>query len=741
MTVKTFLLSGAAVLALSLSACDQVRVPGNDKVETTDKVDTATTEATDTVEDAVVDVASVEDNPLLQDWDTAYGVPPFALIGDEDYMPAVNKGIADLEAEINTITDQAEAPSFDNTIVALDKAGGTLSKVMAVFANITNTDTNDTLSELQSEIYPLVSKVRDSISFNEALFERVKTVYNQRETFNLDEQDLRLIELTYRRFERAGATLAPEIKAQVSEINTEISSLTTRFGQNLLKSTKAFKVEISNEDELAGLSDDFKAAIRSEDADGNPVWTLTLDRSVYETFMTQSENRKQRRRMFDGYTQRASGGEFDNGPVAIRIAQLRAERAELLGYRTHAEYVLEYNMAKTPETVEQFLVRVWEPGLAQAKQERATMQTMIGDTFQFDAQDWWHYSEKVRQDKYAFDDNALKPYFELNAVRKGAFDMAEKLFQITLEPVEVDGWNPVVTTYDVKDKATGEHLGLFMMDMHARDSKRGGAWMSGYRPSSNYNNQDEIRPIITNNLNLTTPAEGAPTLMRFGEVETLFHEFGHGLHGLLTQVKYKTFSGVNGPRDYTEFPAQLLEHWAGAPEMLSEYALHYETGEVIPMALIDKMREASNHNQGFKTTEFIAASLLDLNWHNLTHAEAMAITDAREFELATLAKYGLIDEIEPRYRTQYFSHIFAGGYSSGYYAYLWSEILDADGFTAFREAGDIFDPVLAAKLKKWVYESGGLKPADELYREFRGSDPTIEPLLRNRGFAVDETEG
>ena len=736
MTVKTYLLSGAAALALTLAACDNVRVPGEDKSETVEKTEVTVDEAVDIVEDVIVDVTAVNENPLLKDWDTPYGVPPFGLIGDDDYMPAVRQGIADLEVEIAAISDNEADPTFENTIVALDKAGGTLSKVMAVFGNITNTDTNDALSDLEAEIYPMVSQVRDSISFNEDLFERVKTVYNQRESLGLDEQDTRLIELTYRQFERAGATLSPETKAQVSDINTQISSLTTQFGQNLLKSTKAFKLEITDEAELAGLSDDFKAAIKDGD-----TWVLTLDRSVYETFMTQSETRSLRKQMFDGYRLRASSGDNDNGPVAIKLAQLRAQRAELLGYRTHAEYILEYNMAKTPETVETFLVRVWQPGLAQAKDERATMQAMIGDAFQFEGHDWWHYSEKVRQDKYAFDDNALKPYFELDAVRKGAFDMAEKLFEITLEPVEIEGWNPIVTAYDVKDKATGEHLGLFMMDMYARDSKRGGAWMSGFRSASDYDGGNKIRPIITNNLNLITPADGAPTLMRFAEVTTLFHEFGHGLHGLLTQVKYETFSGVDGPRDYTEFPAQLLEHWASAPEMLSEYALHHDTGEVIPMELIEKMREAANHNQGFKTTEFIAASLLDLNWHNLTHEEAMAITDAREFELSVLAKYGIIPEIEPRYRTQYFSHIFAGGYSSGYYAYLWSEILDADGFTAFREAGDIFDPVLAAKLKKWVYESGGLRPADELYREFRGSDPTIEPLLRNRGFSIDETEG
>ncbi|MEQ9316516.1 MAG: M3 family metallopeptidase, partial [Henriciella sp.] len=430
-------------------------------------------------------------------------------------------------------------------------------------------------------------------------------------------------------------------------------------------------------------------------------------------------------------------GEFDNGPIAIEIAQLRAKRAELMGYPNHAAYILETNMAKTPEGAEEFLLRVWRPGLAQAKAELATMQGMVGEAYTVEGQDWWYLSEKVRQDKYAFDDNALKPYFELDAVQQGAFDVASRLFEIEIEPVDVEGWNPVVNSFEVTDAESGDLLGLFMSDMYARDSKRGGAWMSTYRGASNVGGGN-IRPIVTNNLNLIKPPAGQPTLMRFDEVETLFHEFGHGLHGLLTQIRYSNYSGVNGPRDYTEFPAQILEHWASAPEVLAEYATHYETGEPIPMELIERMNEAANHNQGFRTTEYVAASLIDLNWHMLSHEEAMAIEDAREFEKSVLDKYGAIPEIEPRYRSNYFSHIFAGGYSAGYYAYLWSEILDADGFEAFKETGDIFDPELAAKLKRWVYESGGLREADELYRNFRGSDPTIEPLLRNRGFDVTE---
>jgi len=731
MTRKSLLVGSAAALALVVTACGEKPDAANAEAAAE-----APAEEANLPEISVSD-AELEGNPFRQEWDTPYGVPPFAEIEDAHYMPATKKAILELRADIDAIVSNPEEPDFENTIVALDTAGASLNRVLGVFSNITNTDTNDTLSELEAEIWPMLTRETDAISFNDALFTRVKAVYDQRDRLGLDEQDARLLELTHREFVRNGAALSPEVKAEVAAINEELSGLTTKFGRNLLLSTKAFKIEITDEAELAGLSDDFKSALK---VDGEDKWVLTVDRSVYETFMTQSENRELREKMFDGYRLRASEGEYDNGPLAIKIAQLRAKRAELMGYKSHAHYQLEPRMAKTPKGAEEFLLKVWEPGLERAKEERAAMQEMVGDEFQIAGHDWWHYAEKVRQDLYAFDDNALKPYFELGAVRQGAFDVASRLFDITLEPVEVDGWNPVVTAYDVKDANTGEHLGLFMMDMYARDSKRGGAWMSSYRNTSNING-DNVRPIITNNLNLITPAEGEPTLMRFDEVETLFHEFGHGLHGLLTQIRYSTFSGVDGPRDYTEFPAQILEHWAGAPEVLAEYANHYETGEPIPMELIDKMNAAATFNQGFKTTEFIAASLLDLRWHMLTSEEAAEITDAREFERKVLEEYGLLPEIEPRYRSQYFSHIFAGGYSAGYYAYLWSEILDADGFTAFRETGDIYDPELAARLKKWVYEAGGLREADELYRNFRGSDPTIEPLLKLRGFAEQPSEG
>lgn len=734
MKIRSLLLGSAAVLAISLTACGGAKTEADPETPKVEAEAETSQESNSTATEITVTEAELAGNPFLTDWDTPYGVPPFAQIKDDHHMPAMKDALLKMRAEIDAIANSEDSPTFENTIVALDMAGSQVSKVASTFGNITNTDTNDALRDLEGQIWPMLTRETDQIVFNEKLWNRVKSVYDQRNELGLDEQDARLLELTHRQFVRSGANLDKETKAEVAKLNEKISGLTTKFGQNLLGATKAFKIEVTDEADLAGLSDDFKAALKDGDK-----WILTVDRSVYETFMTQSENRDLRAKMFDGYRLRANSGEFDNGPVLIEIAQLRAKRAELMGYQSHAHYQLETRMAKSPKGAEDFLIRVWEPGLARAKEELADMQALVGDAYTVEGHDWWHLAEKVRQDKYAFDDNALKPYFELGAVTQGAFDVATKLFGITLDQVEIDGWNPVVTSYDVKDAVTGEHLGLFMMDMYARDSKRGGAWMSTYRDAHSVGTVQ--RPIVTNNMNLITPPEGEPTLMRYDEVETLFHEFGHGLHGLITTVKYSTFSGVDGPRDYTEFPAQIMEHWAGAPEVLAKYATHYETGEVIPQDLLDKMRAASTFNQGFKTTEFIAASLLDLNWHMLSSEEANKITDARAFETEVLAKYGLIDEIEPRYRSQYFSHIFAGGYSAGYYAYLWSEILDADGFTAFKEKGDIFDPELAGKLKKWVFESGGLREADELYRNFRGSDPTIEPLLEIRGFAEGTTDG
>lgn len=709
-------------MMVAIAGCDQINI------ELGDSSEDGQTEQTAEI--------NLDGNPFAKEWDTPYGTPPFSEIEDEHFMPAIQAGVVELRAEIDAIVNNPDAPTFENTIIAYEQAGEQLGRVAGTFGNITGTDTNDTLRGLEAEIYPMLTREFNAIQFNDDLFDRVKAIYDERDSLGLDEQDARLLELTHRSFVRAGANLDTETKARLAEINEELSGLTTQFGQNLLAATVGFKLEITDEADLGGLSESFKTAIK---VDGEDKWVVGLNRSPYETFMTQSTNRELREELFNGYRLRASSGEGDNGPVLIRIAQLRAERAELMGYQSHAHYQLEPRMAKTPEAAEEFLLRVWRPGLVRAQEELADIQALIeadGGDFQAAGHDWWHYSERVRQERYAFDDAALAPYFELNAVRQGAFDVATRLFGITFEEVEAPVWNPVVRSFDVKDE-NGNHLGLFQMDMYSRDSKRGGAWMSTYRGASSIDG-DVIRPLVTNNMNLITPPEGEPTLMRYDEVETLFHEFGHGLHGLMTQIRYESFSGVDGPRDYTEFPAQILEHWAGQEAVLAEYATHYETGEVIPADLIEKMRNASTFNQGFKTTEFIAASLLDLAWHSLSSEEAAQITDAHAFEREVLEGYGILPEIEPRYRSQYFSHIFAGGYSAGYYAYLWSEILDADGFVAFQEAGDIYDPELALRLKTWVYEAGGLREADELYRNFRGKDPEIAPLLRIRGLEGPE---
>lgn len=718
MTMKNLMATG--LVAVLLSAC------GGDSDEPAGAANA------DGLPEITVTDAELTANPFLMSWDTPYGIQPFADIDDEHYMPAFKKGLLEMRAEIDAITNNPDAPTFDNTILAMEKSGQLALKVLYTFYALTGTDLNDKLRELQTQIGPMWSRESDAVTLNSRLFDRVQSIYEQRDSLDLDEEDARLLELTHRRFVRDGAALPDDVKAQITDINAQLSELSTKFAQNLLAATKDFKIEVTDEAELAGLADDFKANLWDEE---KQAWILGLNRSVYENFMTQADNRELREKMFNGYRLRATEGEHDNGPLAIKVAQLRAKRAELMGYKSHAHYELETRMAKTPQGAEDFLLQVWEPGLAQAKQELADMQELAGDEFELQGYDWWYYAEKLREKRFAFDENALKPYFELDAVRGGAFTLANRLFGLTFTPVQVPVWNEVVTAYEVKDD-DGSHLGVLMMDMFARDSKRSGAWMNSYRPASNIEGNN-IRPIVTNNLNLAKPPKGEPALMRFSEVETLFHEFGHGMHGIMTKIDYPSFSGVDGPRDYTEFPAQILEHWTSEPEMLAIYAKHYKTGDVIPIDLVDRLLAASNHNQGFATTEYIAASLLDLRWHMLSSAEAAKITDAREFEEKVLKGYGLIDEIEPRYRTQYFSHTFAGGYSAGYYAYLWSEILDADGFAAFKETENIFDPATAARLKKWVYQAGGLREADELYRNFRGKDPSIEPLLKGRGFELE----
>jgi peptidyl-dipeptidase Dcp len=719
----------AAGLAVALIGCgEQPGQVAEDGMQATDKP----------VAEAPVELPEAADNPFFAEWDTPYGIPPFDRIGDEHYKPAFEAGIEQLRTDVATIRDNPEPPTFENTVEALELAGGLLDKVYGVFGNITNTDTNDALQELEVEIYPRLTAEQDAILLDEKLYQRVRAVYDARESLGLDPEELRLVELTHRDFVRRGAALEDAAKARMKEINARLSELNTVFGQNLLKQTKSFELHVTDEADLAGLPDNMLGSARAKaEARGKEGWVFGLDRGTYEGFMTFADNRDLRRQMNEAYRARGAQGDAeDNRDLATEIAKLRAERAQLMGYPNHAAYVLETNMAKTPARVESFLNEVWQPGLKKAQEELAEMQKIVqeeGNDFLIEQHDWWYYAEKLRQKKFALTEDEVKPYFELGNVRDGAFYVANRLFGVTFEPLEdVPVWNEVVQPWKVLD-SDGSLLGVFMLDYYARDSKRGGAWMSNYRDASSARGE-VVRPIVTNNLNVAVPAAGEPTLLSYDQVETLFHEFGHGLHGLLTQARYERFSGTSGtPRDFIEFPSQFMEHYAAQPEVLAVYAKHAETGEVIPQQLVDKIIAAGNHNQGFKTTEYIAASLLDMNWHTLAPNEAAAVEDATKFENDAMAAIGKPGEIESRYRSPYFSHIFAGGYSAGYYAYLWSEILDADGFTAFKQTGDIFDAELAARLKKNVYQAGGSMDADELYRRFRGQDPSIEPLLEIRG--------
>jgi peptidyl-dipeptidase Dcp len=725
-TLKTLM---AFSLAAGLAACVE-------KAEQAADIGLAA-EAEESAMEAPVTI--VDDNPFFVEWNTPYGIPPFAEIRDEHFKPAFERGIEEKRAEIAAIRDNPEDPTFGNTIEALELTGASLDVVKRVFDNITNTDTNDILQELEVEISPVLTGEKDAIYLDGRIFARVKAVYDVRESLDLDEQALRLVELTHRDFVRRGAALDSEDKARMKDINARISELNTLFSQNLLKESKGFELLIMDEADLAGLPADLvgPARVKAEAKGHEGAWVFGLDRGTYEGFMTYADNRGLRGRMYAAYRARgAQGGANDNRDILSEVANLRAERAVLLGYPNHAAYQLETRMAKTPQKAEEFLLEVWKPALLRAERELAEMQEIVreeGHDFIIEGHDWWYYAEKLRAKKFAIDESEVKPYFVLENVRDGAFHVANKLFGITFEPLtDVPVWNPVVQPYAVHG-ADGEMLGVFMLDYYARDSKRGGAWMSTYRQASNIQGE-AVRPIVTNNLNLAVPAEGEPTLLSFDQVETLFHEFGHGLHGFLTQIRYPRFAGTSGsPRDYTEFPSQFMEHYASQPQVLKVYARHNETGEVIPQEMVQKIRAASTHNQGFKTTEYIAASLLDMNWHTMTPNQAAAVEDVKKFENETMTAYGKPTEIESRYRSPYFSHIFASGYSAGYYAYLWSEILDADGFTAFLEAGDIYDPALAKRLRKNVYEAGGLRDADVLYRQFRGQDPTIAPLLEIRG--------
>ena len=685
-------------------------------------------------------------NPFFQSWDTAYEVPPFMDIKDEHYMPAYKKGMEENLSEIDVIVNNTEAPTFSNTIEELERTGKLLGKVSRVFSNLASSNTNPQLQELQRELSPMLSAHYDKISLNEELFKRVETIWQERDAIDLTSEQLKLLNDTRKQFVRSGALMSEEQKKQITKINSELSGLSTSFGQNLLAETNGFELILEKSD-LDGLSEGTiaaasdaasqkmeKAETKEDEEKYKDKFVFTPHRSSMYPFLTESTRRDLREQLYNSYVMRGdNNNETDNKEIAAQIAKLRAERAEIMGYKSHAHFVLDNNMLKTPEEVYDLLTKLWDPAVKRAKAEIADMQAVAnaeGQTFEVAAWDWWHYSEKVRKEKYNLDESAIKPYLSLDNVLEGVFSTTNKLWGLSFTEIfDIDLYHPDARIWEVKDK-DGSHLGVFIGDYFTRSNKRGGAWMSSFKGQSNLDGRE--RPIIVNVCNFPAPVGDNPALLSFDNVVTLFHEFGHAMHGTLTDVTYGSMAGTSGPRDFIELPSQLLEHWASEPEVLKSFATHYETGEAIPDDLINKLLNASKFNQGFINTEYLAASLLDMDWHSISAEQAQQL-DANKFESESLKKYGLLDQIAPRYRTTYFAHIFSGGYSSGYYSYVHAAVLDSDAFEAFKEVGDVFDAELSSRLRETIYSKGSTEDAMDLFVNFRGRKAVIEPLLKVRG--------
>ena len=689
-------------------------------------------------------------NPFFQEWNTPYEVPPFLDIKDEHYMPAYEQGMKENLEEIDLIVNNPEAPTFANTIEELERTGQLLSRVGRVFSNLASSNTNPQLQELQRELSPMLSAHYDKISLNEGLFNRVDAIYQNRENIDLTSEQAKLLNDTRKGFVRSGALLSEDQKERISGINSKISGLSTSFGQNLLAETNGFELILEDSD-LDGLSDGVIAAAADaasqkmdsaksdEEKDKyNDKYVFTPHRSSMYPFLTESTRRDLREKLYNSYVMRGdNNNDTDNKKIAAQIAKLRAERAQIMGYKTHAHFVLEENMLKSPEEVYELLIQLWKPAVKRANVEVADMQAVAnaeGQNFDIAAWDWWHYSEKVRKEKYDLDESLIKPYLSLDNVLKGVFNTTNKLWGLTFTEIfDLDLYHPDARIWKVSDK-DGSHLGIFIGDYFTRSNKRGGAWMSSFKGQSNLDGME--RPIVVNVCNFPAPVGDNPALLSFDNVVTLFHEFGHAMHGTLTNVKYGSMAGTSGPRDFIELPSQLLEHWASEPEVLKSFATHYETGEPIPDELIEKLLNASKFNQGFINTEYLAASLLDMDWHTISADEDLK--DANKFELESMKKVGLIGEIAPRYRTTYFAHIFSGGYSSGYYSYVHAAVLDSDAFEAFKEVGDVFDKDLASKLRATIYSKGSTEEAMDLFVQFRGRKASIEPLLKVRGLDGSE---
>jgi len=673
------------------------------------------------------------ENPFLSEFDTPFQVPPFDIIDTTHFIPAFEAGIQESKAIINSIINNEEEPTFENTIIPFDQGGKILSRT-GIFYSLNAANTNPTLQKIARELNPMMSEYRNWIGLNQDLFGKIKAVYDNRESFDLDAEQLRLVEKYYRDFERNGAALPEEKREELKEINQKLSMLSLEFGENLLAETNDFKLVIENEEDLIGLPEGIVSAA-SEAALQNEMegkWVFTLHKPSWIPFITYSPKRELREKLYTAMFNRGDNdNDHDNKNIIADIVKLRDTRAKLLGYNNYAEYVIDNNMAKTPETVYDFLHKVWEPALKVAKNERDEMQKMIdaeGGGFNLQSWDWWYYAEKLRKQKFDLDEEEIKPYLSLDNVREGIFMVANKLYGLTFEErTDIPVYHEEVKAYEVKE-ADGTHLSILYIDSYPRPGKRGGAWCGALR-SGAYEDGKKITPVVYIVTNFTRPIGDNPALLNWDETNTFFHEFGHALHNFFADGHYRRTSR-DVPRDYVELPSQIMEHWAADPAVIKEYAKHYETGEPMPDELIKKIENSGHFNQGFTTVEYVAASLLDLDWHTIKNTEDI---DVDKFEENAMNNIGLIEEIIPRYRSTYFSHIFSGGYSAGYYVYMWAEQLDCDAFNAFKESGDIYNQELAAKFRKYCLSENGMGDGMEQYLKFRGQEPTIDALLENRG--------
>ncbi len=677
------------------------------------------------------------ENPFFEKWDTPFATPPFTKIEIEHYVPAFEKGMREHSKEIDAIANNPEPATFANTIDALDASGDLLDRVQGVFYNLLSAKTSDELQAVAKEMSPRLSKHSDDILMNKALFQRIKAIYDQRAALDLTGEQQTVLEKTYQDFVRNGALLDDQQQARLREINEKLSLLSLTFGENVLKEVNRFELVIDNETDLDGLPQGVikSAAETAKERGHEGKWVFTISKPSLIPFLQYSTQRDLREKMFKAYIDQGNhGDDLDNKKILSEMASLRVEKADLLGYETHAHFVLEKNMAKTPDRVYDRLEQLWEPALKRAQMEARDLQALIdtqGLSFQLQPWDWWFYAEKLKKSKYNLDDAELRPYFQLEKVRAGAFEVATKLFGLEfVKRNDIPVYHKDVEVFEVLDR-DGSHVGIFYTDYFPRASKRGGAWMNEYRGQARVMGKEKT-PIVCNVCNFSKPTADTPALLSLDEVSTLFHEFGHALHGLLSDVTYNRVSGTNVPRDFVELPSQIMENWATHPKVMKQYARHYETGEPIPDELIARIEKARHFNQGFETVEYLAASFLDMDWHTLKTTE---LQEATKFEKQSLNRIELMPEIVVRYRSPYFRHIFAGGYSSGYYSYIWAEILDSDAFEAFKENG-LFDRETAEKFRKYILEAGGSDDPMEMYKRFRGAEPSVEPLLEKRGLKM-----